>query len=67
MGFWADATRVLDRSADRVVNRKGKVVRTTKKVVDGLCVGCLRPTGKQQCGVPCCGRAECLRVVVDRI
>jgi hypothetical protein len=67
MGFWTEAVRVLDRSANRTGNRQGKVVMTTKKVVDGLCVGCLRPTGKQQCGVPCCGRTDCMRIVVDCI
>ncbi|MFF5991262.1 MULTISPECIES: hypothetical protein [Prauserella] len=67
MGIWAGVARALDKSADKVATRKGKVVRTTKKVVDGLCVGCLRPTGKQQCGVPCCGRTQCMRVVIERI
>lgn len=67
MGLWAEAVRAFDKSADRVASRKGKVVRTTKKVVDGLCVGCLRPTAKQQCGVPCCGRTTCMRAVVERL
>ncbi|MBK1783489.1 hypothetical protein [Prauserella cavernicola] len=67
MGFWTEVNRALDKSADRVADRRGKVVRTTKKVVDGLCVGCLRRTAKQQCGVPCCGRTQCVRVVIERI